>query len=91
MLRVHDRHRTAAGGRDAATLGVWLDEGAPMMLGPMACGETPPVPSSADAFAAALAPTDARLTTRYSSIANTWRAAVTLRTSQAVITFRPTP
>lgn len=86
---VHDRHRTAAGGRDAATMGVWLSEG-PLLLGSMGCKEEPKRDRDLSPnLKRELARLDPRATERFACANNAWRAAITLDTSQFVVVLLP--
>jgi hypothetical protein len=86
---IHDRLRTAAGGRDAATMGVWLGE-TPLVLGPMGCSLEPPVPTPLPAgIANALARAEPNVREPFAGTANEWRAVVTLVTSQHAVAVRP--
>lgn len=76
VVCVHDRHRPAVAGREAATQGVWLSE-APVLLGPMGCTETPDVALPE----LPLLPKDEW----YACAVNEWRAAATLHTSQWLV------
>jgi hypothetical protein len=78
---VHDRHRKGGGGRDAATLGVWLSE-SPLVLGPMGCAEAPA--ASRDGAWPKIATEEPHAVTR-----NDWRAAATLETSQFLVALAP--
>jgi hypothetical protein len=81
VVCVHDRHRVAGGGRDAATIGVWLAD-PPLVLGTMACAEAPPRDVSWSA------PGDEE---PFASARNEWRAVVSLVTSQFVVAQGPAP
>lgn len=85
---VHDRHRTAAGGRDAATVGVWLDE-TPLLLGPMGCQEQPGDSGLDFSRLEALERQDPRASDWFAMASNEWRAAVTLETSQFLVVLSP--
>ena len=89
VVCVHDRHRTAAGGRAAATVGVWLSE-SPLVLGAMGCNDTPAPEKKREApHWQRLAREDLRLSPRFASIQNDWRAAATLDTSQFLVALLP--
>ena len=85
---VHDRHRTSAGGRDAATVGVWLDE-TPLLLGPMGCQEQPQDSGLDFSRLEALERQDPRAADWFAMASNEWRAAVTLETSQFLVALSP--
>jgi hypothetical protein len=89
VVCVHDRHRTAAGGRTASTVGVWLAP-TPLLLGAMGCNESlkPQKEGEAEYWRGA-AREDLRLTPRFASIQNPWRAAATLETSQFLVALLP--
>lgn len=86
---VHDRLRTAAGGRDAATMGLWLGD-TPLVLGPMGCNAEPPVAAPLPRpLARALDTAEPHMDEPFAGVANEWRAVVTLVTSQHAIAVRP--
>jgi hypothetical protein len=89
VVCVHDRHRTAAGGRDAATQGAWLTD-PPLLLGPMGCSETPgkETPESFERLED-LSRRDPRAEDWFAMAANEWRAGVTLVTSQFLVALLP--
>jgi hypothetical protein len=86
---IHDRHRGAAAGREAPTLGVWLAE-PPLVLGPMGCAEEvrgdSPLP---EALWPEVLRADPRVTDPFDDGANAWRGAVTLETSQFLVGIAP--
>lgn len=88
VVCVHDRLRIATGGRDAATMGVWLSD-PPITLGPMACRDSPeaaalPPPLLKEVERLFPGETDWR-----GGAANEWHAALTLETSQFLVALRP--
>lgn len=85
---VHDRHRAAAGGRKAATMGAWLTE-PPLALGPMSCTESPADPGLRMELLEELSRRDPRAGDWFAMAANEWRAAVTLDTSQFLVALLP--
>jgi hypothetical protein len=89
VVCVHDRHRAAAGGRDAATQGAWLTD-PPLLLGPMGCAETPgnETPESFERLLD-LSRRDPRAADWFAMAANDWRAGVTLETSQFLVALLP--
>jgi len=89
VVCVHDRHRTAAGGRDAATQGAWLTD-PPLLLGPMGCGEMP-AKETPESFQRLedLTRRDPRAEDWFATAANEWRAGVTLDTSQFLVALLP--
>jgi len=89
VLCVHDRHRQAAAGREAATQGLWLTDGAPMRLGAMGCRETPEATHEQTPSLTWLALNDARVDEWFATAVNAWRAAGTLHTSQFVVVLVP--
>ncbi|WP_205525521.1 hypothetical protein [Pyxidicoccus trucidator] len=89
VLCVHDRHRKASGGREAATQGLWLTDGAPMRLGAMGCRETPEVTREQTPGLTWLTWHDARVDEWFATAVNDWRAAGTLPTSQFVVVLVP--
>lgn len=88
VLCVHDRERTAAGGRDAVTYGVWLDD-APLVLGPMGCKEEVAPVGVDEAHLEAAAKLDPRFTDVHDARAAPHAMAATLQTSQFVVVLRP--
>ncbi|NNC06188.1 hypothetical protein HJC10_25470 [Corallococcus exiguus] len=90
VVCVHDRHRaTAAGGRDAATQGVWLVK-KPMLLGPMGCNERlEPATGKPSKALTSLAQRDPRAGDWYSTQHNEWRAVATMHTSQWLAVILP--
>jgi hypothetical protein len=80
VLCVHDRTR------QGVSLGVWLVE-EPLSLGPMGCTETPP--PATGARWKKVAQRDARFDEPHGAVANAWRAAATLITSQQVVGLLP--
>lgn len=89
VLCVHDRHRKAVAGREAATQGLWLTDGTPMRLGAMGCRETPEVTLAQSAALSLLELNDARVDEWFATAVNDWRAAGTLHTSQFVVVLVP--
>ncbi|MCY1040566.1 hypothetical protein OV208_04455 [Corallococcus sp. bb12-1] len=90
VVCVHDRHRaTAAGGRDAATQGVWLSK-KPMLLGPMGCNERLEPSRKTEKSLTSLAQRDPRAGDWYSTLSNEWRAVATMHTSQWLAVILPT-
>ncbi|WP_223639754.1 hypothetical protein [Corallococcus sp. EGB] len=91
IVCVHDRHRaTAAGGRDAATQGVWLVE-KPVLLGSMGCTERlEPATGKPSKALTSLAQRDPRAGDWYSTLHNEWRAVATMQTSQWLAVILPT-
>ncbi len=88
VVCVHDRHRTAAGGREAATVGVWLDD-TPLLLGSMGCKDEPQDSGLDFGRLEELARRDPRAGDWFAMAANAWRAAVTLETSQFLVALLP--
>ncbi|MBZ4419724.1 hypothetical protein [Myxococcus sp. RHSTA-1-4] len=88
VLCIHDRHRTAVGGREAATQGLWLAD-TPMPLGAMGCRETPEVTQEMTPSLTWLTWNDPRVDDWYATTVNDWRAAGTLHTSQFVVVLAP--
>jgi hypothetical protein len=74
---VHDR------ARPGQTQGVWLAD-PPLALGPMGCAEAP-----APTRAWPPPPAGPTLTTAFATVANAWRGAATLVTSQALVAWLP--
>ena len=89
VLCVHDRHRKAVAGREAATQGLWLTDGTPMRLGAMGCRETPEATQAQSPSLAWLAMNDPRVDDWFATAVNDWRAAGTLHTSQFVVVLVP--
>lgn len=89
VLCVHDRHRQAVAGREAATQGLWLTDGAPMRLGAMGCRETPEVTHEQTPSLTWLTWNDPRVDDWFATAVNDWRAAGTLHTSQFVVVLVP--
>jgi len=88
VVCVHDRERSAAGGRDAVTYGVWLDE-TPLHLGPMGCkAEIDPV-AVPEAHLEAATQLDARFTDVHDAAIAPHAYAATLETSQYVVVLEP--
>lgn len=85
---VHDRHRTAAGGRDAVTMGAWVTD-PPLLLGPMGCKESPSDPGLRIELLEDVSRRDPRAADWFAMAANAWRAAVTLTTSQFLVALLP--
>jgi hypothetical protein len=88
VVCVHDRHRGAVAGREAATQGVWMSD-TPMLLGAMGCGETPPLEHEGLGLLADVARRDPRADEWMASAANEWRVAASLHTSQYVVVLVP--
>jgi len=88
VVCVHDRHRGAAAGREAATQGVWLSE-TPMLLGSMGCRETPEVERAGLYLLKDVERRDPRADEWFCSTANEWRVAATLYTSQQLVVLVP--
>ena len=82
VLCVHDRVRPGA------SLGVWLVE-APLSLGPMGCATEPAAGSAAGRRWRKLAERDPRFDEPHDAVANAWRAAATLVTSQQLVALVP--
>jgi hypothetical protein len=89
VLCVHDRHRHAVGGREASTQGLWLKDGAPMLLGAMGCREKPGLTREQTPPLTWLSWNDPRVEQWLSSVVNDWRAAATMETSQFVVVLLP--
>ncbi|RYZ42134.1 MAG: hypothetical protein EOO71_09245 [Myxococcaceae bacterium] len=90
VVCVHDRHRaTAAGGRDAATQGVWLSSKKPMLLGPMGCNERLEPTRTPVKALTSLSQRDPRAGDWYSTLRNEWRAVATMHTSQWLAVILP--
>jgi hypothetical protein len=89
VLCVHDRHRHAAGGREAATQGLWLKDDTPVLLGAMGCREKPELTHEQTPPLTWLTWNDRRVESWYSSVVNDWRAAATMETSQFVVVLLP--
>ncbi len=88
VVCVHDRHRGAVAGREAATQGVWLQD-TPVLLGAMGCQETPPVERQGALALAEVERRDPRADEWFASTANDWRVAGTLITSQQLVVLVP--
>jgi hypothetical protein len=92
VVCVHDRLRTGGGGRDAATIGVWLGADPPMSLGAMGCKEDVQRTSTITAqTTASLAQNDLRFGDPWAAARNEWAAAITLETSQLLLALLPVP
>jgi hypothetical protein len=90
VICVHDRHRGAAGDRDAGTAGVFLDD-PPLALGAMGCDQQPANDPGLDMdLLEALSRRDPRVDDWHAMAANDWWAAVTLTTSQFLVVLAPT-
>lgn len=89
VLCVHDRHRKATGGREAATQGLWLTGDAPMRLGAMGCRETPEPTHEQTPSLGWLTWNDPRVDDWFATTVNDWRAAGTMYTSQFVLVLLP--
>ncbi|MCP3136637.1 hypothetical protein [Pyxidicoccus xibeiensis] len=89
VLCVHDRHRKALSGREAATQGLWLTEGAPIRLGAMGCREAPEPTHEQTPSLTWLTWNDPRVDDWFATVVNDWRAAGTLETSQFVVVLVP--
>lgn len=87
VVCVHDRLRAAAGGREAVTLGVWV-EGAPVPLGPVGCTEEVPSAVAGDVVRRVRA-LDPRVDEVHATAANGFRAALSLDTSQFLVALLP--
>jgi len=88
VVCVHDRERGEAGGRDAVTYGVWLDE-TPLHLGPMACkADVEPV-AVPEAHLDAACKLDARFTDVHDAAVAQHAIAATLVTSQFLVVLAP--
>ncbi|WP_426756402.1 hypothetical protein [Myxococcus sp. Y35] len=88
VVCVHDRHRQAVAGREAATQGIWLAE-TPVPLGAMGCREVPEHTSVERPHLDAALREDPRADAWFATLANDWRTAATLHTSQHVLVFLP--
>lgn len=88
VVCVHDRHRTAQGGGEAVTVGVWLAD-APLALGTMGCGEKPGRASDRVDLLEHVQKADQRAVDVLNAAANDWRAALTLETSQFLVALLP--
>ncbi|NTX05556.1 hypothetical protein HUA74_28740 [Myxococcus sp. CA051A] len=88
VLCVHDRHRHAIAGREAATQGLLLSD-TPIPLGAMGCRETPEVTLQQSPHLSTVAWRDARVDSWFATVTNDWRAAGTLDTSQHVVVLVP--
>jgi hypothetical protein len=88
VLCVHDRHRMAVGGREAATQGLWLAD-TPLPLGAMGCREAPEVTHEQTPALTWLTWHDPRVDEWHATVVNEWRAAGTLETSQFVVVLAP--
>jgi len=88
VLCVHDRHRHAVAGREAATQGLLLADTV-LPLGGMGCRETPEVTHELTPRLSAVAWNDPRVDAWFATVANDWRAAGTLDTSQHVVVLVP--
>jgi len=88
VVCVHDRERSAAGGRDAVTFGVWLDS-PPLLLGPMGCREEVAPVAIPDAHLEAAASLDARFTDVHDAALEPHAIAATLASSQFVVVLGP--
>ncbi|GEN07795.1 hypothetical protein SAMN05443572_101180 [Myxococcus fulvus] len=88
VLCVHDRHRHAVAGREAATQGLLLAD-TPIPLGAMGCRETPEVTHQHTPHLGAVSWNDPRVDAWYATLTNDWRAAGTLDTSQHVLVLVP--
>jgi len=88
VVCVHDRHRTAPAGGEAATVGVWLSD-APLVLGSMSCTETPEATSDRLDLVEQAQKSDARAADVRNAAANAWRGALTLETSQFLVALLP--
>jgi hypothetical protein len=89
VLCVHDRHRKAVAGREAATQGLWLTDGEPLRLGAMGCRETPEPTHEQTPAMTWLSWNDPRVDDWYATTVNDWRAAGTMHTSQFVVVLVP--
>ena len=78
VVCVHDRSRAGA------SQGVWLAD-PPLALGPMGCSDGP----EATRAWRPPSPADARLTPTFAAVANDWRGAASLVTSQALVGWLP--
>ncbi len=88
VVCVHDRHRGAVAGREAATQGVWLSE-TPVLLGAMGCQEAPEVERAGLYLLKDVERKDPRADEWFASAANEWRVAATLHTSQHLVVLVP--
>ncbi|MFP2903613.1 hypothetical protein ACLESD_00770 [Pyxidicoccus sp. 3LFB2] len=89
VLCVHDRHRKAVAGREAATQGLWLTDDAPIRLGAMGCKETPEPTQEESRALTLLELNDPRVDEWFATAVNDWREAGTLHTSQFVLVLLP--
>ncbi|AGC41662.1 hypothetical protein MYSTI_00304 [Myxococcus stipitatus DSM 14675] len=89
VLCVHDRHRHAVAGREAATQGILLVGDPPIPLGAMGCRETPEVTHVKTPHLTAMEEHDPRVDAFFATGANDWRAAGTLDTSRFVLVLAP--
>lgn len=88
VLCVHDRHRHAVAGREAATQGLLLSD-TPIPLGAMGCRETPEKTLQQSPHLSTVAWRDSRVDSWFATVTNDWRAAGTLDTSQHVVVLVP--
>jgi hypothetical protein len=86
VLCVHDRDLEA---ERPASLGVWLPDDDPLVLGPMGCRENPGPSSDRIELAEEASERDGRAGDVLNCAANAWRAALTLETSQFVVALLP--
>ncbi|ABF91401.1 hypothetical protein MXAN_0308 [Myxococcus xanthus DK 1622] len=88
VVCVHDRHRQAVAGRDAATQGIWLAE-TPVRLGAMGCREVPEQTHVESPHLDEALREDPRADAWFATLSNDWRVVATLHTSQHVLVFVP--
>ncbi|MFY2556344.1 hypothetical protein ACN469_01765 [Corallococcus terminator] len=88
VLCVHDRHRHAVAGREAATQGLLLSD-TPILLGAMGCREAPEKTLQQSPHLSTVTWRDPRVDSWFATVTNDWRAAGTLDTSQHVVVLVP--
>lgn len=89
VLCVHDRLRGPVGKRPPETCAIRLSD-PPVVLGHSGCSATPALSThQAVGLVARAGIDDPRISERFATAANDWRAAVTLKTSQMVVVLLP--
>lgn len=86
---VHERDAEGETG-SRASIGVWLESGDPLLLGPLGCKETPAKdPGLRLELLEELAKQDPSASDWHSMAANEWRGVITLETSQFLVALYP--
>lgn len=88
VVCIHDRFRTAAGGRQAVTTGVWLSE-TPLGLGPTRCTEGPALTHTPSLEISELQRQDPMVDELFTTTRSDAGLVISLRTSQRIVAVLP--